>query len=104
MKKIFALLAVLLQKIDFYILDEPFNGVYLESNILITEIIKKLKSLGKIIIISSHIFSTLEDVCDEIFYLDNRCITDKYHKENFKELATRMESEIGQSILDGLDL
>ena len=31
-------------------------------------------------------------------------VTQRSFEENFKELATRMESEIGQSILDGLDL
>jgi ABC-2 type transport system ATP-binding protein len=61
-----ALTAILLQENKFFILDEPFNGVDIQSNIIITEIIIKLKELGKTILISSHIFSTLNDTCDEI--------------------------------------
>ena len=66
MKKKLALTAILLQRNEYFILDEPFNGVDIESNILLTEIIHTLKKLGKTVIISSHIFSTLSDTCDEI--------------------------------------
>ncbi len=104
MKKKLALLALLLQKNDYYILDEPYNGVDLESNILISEIIKKLRELGKIVIISSHIFSTLEDVCDEICLLDEGKISNKYEKENFKDLSAKMQSEISQVLMDDIDL
>jgi len=41
MKKKLAFTAILLQKNDVFILDEPFNGVDIQSNILITEIILK---------------------------------------------------------------
>jgi ABC-2 type transport system ATP-binding protein len=44
--------AILLQENKFFILDEPFNGVDIQSNIIITELILKLKELGKTISIS----------------------------------------------------
>lgn len=69
MQKKLALLGVLLQHNDVLILDEPFNGVDIQSNIVITEIIHELKRLGKTILISSHIFSTLSNTCDEIHLL-----------------------------------
>ena len=56
MKKKLALMGILLQENDFFILDEPFNGVDIQSNIIITEIIRKVKGMNKIILISSHIF------------------------------------------------
>ena len=43
MKKKLALTAILMQKNFFYILDEPFNGVDIQSNIVITELINRLK-------------------------------------------------------------
>ena len=56
-------------------LDEPFNGVDIQSNILITGILHELKKLGKTVLISSHIFSTLRDNCDQIHLLrDGACI------------------------------
>lgn len=59
MKKKLALMAILIQENKVLILDEPFNGVDIHSNIIITEIIHQLKLLNKTILISSHIFSTL---------------------------------------------
>lgn len=50
MKKKLALTAVLLQQNEIFILNEPFNGVDIQSNLVIIEIIKKLKALGKMII------------------------------------------------------
>jgi ABC-2 type transport system ATP-binding protein len=53
------------QENKFFILDEPFNGVDIQSNIIITDNYK-IKRISKTILISSHIFSTLNDTCDEI--------------------------------------
>lgn len=69
MKKRLAFMGILLQKNHVYLLDEPFNGIDLESNILIKEILSELKKAGKIVILSSHFFSTLQDFCDVIYFL-----------------------------------
>jgi len=69
MQKKLALLGVLLQNNKVLILDEPFNGVDIQSNIIITEIIRELRRMGKTVLISSHIFATLKDTCDELFLL-----------------------------------
>lgn len=71
MKKKLAFTAILLQKNECFILDEPFNGVDIQSNLLIIEIIQELKKLNKTLLISSHIFCTLNDCCDEIVLLSN---------------------------------
>ena len=104
MKKKLALTGVLLQKNDVYILDEPFNGVDIQSNILITEIIKKLKALSKTIIISSHIFSTLSQTCDTIFLLKNGTIIKEVMQEDFNLLEEEMKTETLLSQIDKLDL
>ncbi len=91
MKKKLALMAVLLQKNDVLILDEPFNGVDIQSNIIITEIIKKLKEQGKTILISSHIYSTLTDTCDEIHLLREGKLVKRVEREQFKDLENEMK-------------
>ena len=91
MKKKLALTAILLQRNEYLILDEPFNGVDLESNILLTEIIHGLKKLGKTVIISSHVFSTLNDTCDEINLLSEGTILKSVQKEGFQALETEMK-------------
>lgn len=99
MKKKLAITAILLQQNEFFILDEPFNGVDIQSNIIITGIIHKLRELNKTIIVSSHIFSTLSDTCDEIYLLKNGETSRNVQKEEFSALESDMkEMAIGNKI------
>ena len=99
MRKKLAITAILLQDNSCLILDEPFNGVDIQSNILIEEIIHRLKGLNKTVIISSHIFSTLRDTCDEIHLLKNGELLKKVMKEDFGLLENEMkEISIGNRI------
>ncbi len=104
MKKKLGLLAVLLQENDCYILDEPFNGVDIQSNIIVTEIILKLRKLGKTVIMSSHIFSTLSDTCDVIYLLDKGELVRRVLKENFDELEREMKLVTIGNKIDKLNL
>ena len=99
MKKKLALTAILLQGNDYFILDEPFNGVDIKSNIIITELINKLKDMGKTVILSSHIFSTLSDTCDEIHLLSQGSFVRSVEKSDFSSLESEMkELAIGTKI------
>lgn len=92
MRKKLTLTGILLQKNKVYILDEPFNGVDLNGNLLIKQIIFKLKEINKLILISSHIFSTLTDTCDLIYLVKNGEIIKGYDRTNFNELENEMNN------------
>lgn len=94
MKKKLALMGVLLRKNDIIILDEPFNGVDIQSNMIIFEIIEELKRLNKTVLISSHIFSTLSETCDEIVQLSEGKIVQIVKKEEYKSLEESMKRKI----------
>ncbi len=99
MKKKLALTAILLQENTYFILDEPFNGVDIQSNIILTAIIHKLKALDKIVIISSHIFSTLSDTCDEIHLLRMGQQIETVQKDAFGQLENEMKAQsVGNKI------
>jgi len=99
MKKKLALLAILLQENQYFILDEPFNGVDIHSNIIIIDLVRKLRELGKTVIIASHIFSTLSDTCDEIYLLKDGEIIKKVFREDFEALELEMrEFTVGNKI------
>jgi ABC-2 type transport system ATP-binding protein len=99
MKKKLAITAILLQGNEYFIFDEPFNGVDIQSNIIIAEIIHKLKALHKIVIISSHIFSTLSDTCDEIHLLNNGTFIKSVERNEFSILEAEMKKvTIGKKI------
>lgn len=100
MKKKLALTAVLLQQNQYFILDEPYNGIDFQSAIILTAIIHRLKEEGKTILISSHIYSTLKDTCDEIFYLDEGQIKQRVEKRDFDKLEEEMKTKILRVELD----
>lgn len=91
MKKKLALTGILLQENEVFILDEPFNGVDINSNIIIKEILERLKELNKTIIISSHIFSTLNETCDNLHYLKNGIIEKSVNKKEFYLIEDEMK-------------
>ncbi|WP_298318219.1 ATP-binding cassette domain-containing protein [uncultured Aquimarina sp.] len=104
MKKKLALTGVLLQKNNVFILDEPFNGVDIYSNTIISQVLTKLKELNKIVILSSHIFSTLYETCDYLHYLKNGSIVKSVDKSQFGIIEKEMQaSGIGLKI-DKLNL
>jgi ABC-2 type transport system ATP-binding protein len=104
MKKKLALLAILLQENQYFILDEPFNGVDIHSNIIIIDLIHKLRELGKTVIISSHIFSTLSETCDEIYLLKDGEIIKKVFREDFEALELEMREFIVGNKIEKLEL
>ncbi len=103
MKKKLALLGVLKQNRDIFLLDEPFNGLDLETNKVLELIIPALKEKGKTIFISSHIIDPLLTVCDSIHYLEDGKFTQSFDKGNFyrieDELFKKLKSE-AKTIID----
>ena len=104
MKKKLALIAILLQQNQYYILDEPFNGVDIQSNVVILEVLQRLKSLGKTLIISSHIFSTLSAICDEICLLKEGQFVRKVSQPQFDNLEREMKQIFVGNKIDRLEL
>lgn len=94
MKKKLALMGILKQNKKIMILDEPFNGLDIESARIIRSILLKLKEKGKTIIITSHIIETLTNLCDFIHFMENGKIKFSKGKEEFSDF----EKEIFESI------
>lgn len=88
MKKKLAFLAVLSLNRKVIILDEPFNGLDLETNLVIKKILFGLKEAGKTIIITSHILEALTEITDYIHYLSEKRIFKTFEKENMKEVVS----------------
>lgn len=86
MKKKLALLAVLKQGKPIFILDEPFNGLDLETNKILEIIILSLKQKERTVFVSSHIIDPLLTTCDKIHLLENGCFIKTYHKTDFSKI------------------
>lgn len=86
MKKKLALIAMLKKDKAIYLLDEPFNGLDLESNKVVEIIISILREKGKTVFISSHIIDPLLKVCDKICLLRNGRFEKQYGVEEYHTL------------------
>lgn len=93
MKKKLSLLAVLSLNKPILILDEPANGLDLEANQLLKEIVLALKEQGKTLIVTSHILEGLAGFCDRIHYLEGGKIKKSFPKEAFGNLESEIFGE-----------
>ena len=66
MKQRLCLARSLVHDPDVLILDEPASGLDPRARVEMKEVLKQLKTLGKTIIISSHILPELAELCTEI--------------------------------------
>ncbi len=66
MKQRLCLAKTLIHDPKVLLLDEPASGLDPRARIEIKELLKELKSMGKTIIISSHILPELADFCNKI--------------------------------------
>ena len=88
MKKKTYLNAIFQNNYLIYILDEPFNGLDLESNYVLMNFLKE-KSKTSIILISSHILEILYSNCQSIFVVKDKNV-DKFDKDKFSKIESKL--------------
>lgn len=71
MKQKLGIAQVIMEDPSIIILDEPFNGIDVESTEKIINIIKELKRKNKLIIITTHDKDELNMLSDETIYFNN---------------------------------
>lgn len=93
MKKKLLLLSQVKQNKQVYILDEPFNGLDLETNKVLEVIIAALNERGKTIFISSHILDPLIAVCYKIHHIKDHTIAKTYGENEFSAISDDLFGE-----------
>ena len=103
MKKKLLLQSQIKQDKAIFILDEPFNGLDLETNKILEVIISILNERGKTVFISSHILDPLLIICERIHYLKNQTVFKSYEKHEFnlieEELFGKYSREMKNELL-----
>lgn len=99
MKKKLALMGVICLNREIIMLDEPFNGVDLETVQKIKLLLVKLKENNKTIIITSHVLESLFGICDFLSYLNNGIIQFTKEKKDFGSVEEEIFS-VHQERLD----
>ncbi|MEQ8359617.1 MAG: ATP-binding cassette domain-containing protein [Cytophagales bacterium] len=93
MKKKLAIIGCLGLDKAILILDEPFNGLDAESFQLVQEILLQENKKGKTIILSSHISSSLKDICNDIAYLEEGRIKEIFKPEHYSKMDADLFEE-----------
>ena len=76
MKQKLSLVISLVHNPDIIIFDEPTNGLDVLTARTVTDYLQELRSEGKTIILSTHIFSLVEKLCDRVgVIIDGRMIS-----------------------------
>jgi ABC-2 type transport system ATP-binding protein len=115
MKQRFFLARTLVHSPSVLILDEPAANLDPRARVELRDILRELQSRGVTILISSHILSELQDICDQVVILERGMLV---HAGSIDEavVGTRenpavridinSEAEVQQavSILEGLDI
>ena len=71
MKQKVSLVISLVHDPDIIIFDEPTNGLDVLTAKVVTDFLKELRAQGKTIIVSTHIFSLIEKLCDRVGIIIN---------------------------------
>jgi len=95
-----ALLGILKLNKPIMLLDEPFNGVDLETSRIIKILLEKLRDKNKTIIVSSHIRETLTNTCDFIHYLENKQIKKTYEKDQLGQIDDDIFKTMEEKLTD----
>ncbi|HEY0222350.1 MAG TPA: ABC transporter ATP-binding protein [Lactovum miscens] len=92
-----ALIAALASNAELYIFDEPTSGLDPLMEVVFQEEVFRLKSEGKSILLSSHILSEVERLCDKIAIISDGKIVEYGSLEEMRHL-TRYEFKVETKI------
>jgi ABC-2 type transport system ATP-binding protein len=102
MQQRLGLARVLIHDPKVLILDEPASGLDPRARIEIRELLRELKRMGKTIMISSHILSELEEICDHVGIIEHGRLV---FSGTLEEIRPRLgiESKVRVRVADNQD-
>jgi ABC-2 type transport system ATP-binding protein len=106
MKKKLAFLGLLKLDRQVFLLDEPFNGVDIETARVFEMVFSELAAKGKTLVVTSHILEPVTNTCDTIFHLEGKRISRQFEKHEFglinNILFHKLETETKNRISEAL--
>lgn len=111
MRQRLGIAAVILQDPEFVLLDEPMNGLDPQGFIDMRETIKRLNARGITFLISSHILSELDKVCNKIGFISKGQLTEEILVSDLHRAASakvelgfqsQEEAKAAQAVLAGV--
>ena len=98
-----ALIAAFSTDVDLYIFDEPTSGLDPLNELIFQQQVAALKDAGKSVLLSSHILSEVEKMCDTISIIREGKVIETGSLESMQHLTRNVVAVKTTSPLDGLD-
>ncbi|HEY8395494.1 MAG TPA: ABC transporter ATP-binding protein [Bacilli bacterium] len=83
-KRKLAIVAALMHDPEVLILDEPTSGLDPVMQEVFMQLLKEERAKGKTILLSSHVFSEVESLCDRVSIIKNGYIVDEFSMSKLK--------------------
>ncbi len=102
MKQKVILTSALLHNPDVLILDEPLQGLDVQSVTFLKTLLKKMAEKGKTIFYSSHLLEVVEHLCDQIIIIDKGHLVAQGAVSKLKSMTqqSKLESVFNQLVGD----
>lgn len=86
MKQKLGLAQAIMENQEILVLDEPFNSLDFQTYNDVKEIIQSLQSEAKTILLTSHNYADIEQLCDEVYIIENHKVIplEERHLEMFR--------------------
>ncbi|HCG02050.1 MAG TPA: ABC transporter ATP-binding protein [Chloroflexi bacterium] len=97
MKQRLAVAAALLNEPDLLILDEPANGLDPAGIVEMRSLMRRLKSQGHTVLISSHVLHEIEQICDRILILNHGKIVVQGKVESLLNARSRIAIRVDRA-------
>lgn len=98
-----ALIAAFSSNADFYIFDEPTSGLDPLNEQIFQNLVMELKKEGKSVLLSSHILSEVEKMCDRIAIIRQGAIIETGTLAEMRHLTRTVISVTTREAPDGLE-
>ena len=99
MRKKLALLGVLSLGRPFLVLDEPYNGLDLETNHILGRLLRELTARGTTVLVTSHVLGTLKDGCDAVHLLAGGRIPRRFGPAEYAEIEDHLlDKEVARKL------
>lgn len=97
-----ALIAAFSCNAELYLFDEPTSGLDPLMEVIFQEYVGKLKKKGKTVLLSSHILSEVESLCDQVSIISNGKIVETGTLDQMKHLTRTTVNVITNDLLEDL--
>lgn len=88
MRQKLAIAQAMMENPDVFLLDEPFNGLDKASTAAIQALFQSLKEQGKTFLLVSHHASDINQLCDDVYEIENGSVTLRCMNQKGKEILS----------------